>query len=429
MACDMVVALGSATSNGQTLFGANNHGFEDACQVLRRSAGRSYALGETIRLQNMELPQARQTFTALGSQPPHTWGFRHGINEFQLTAGCATWNSKLPCIHPGLAGTDLVRLALERCHTARQAFDLIAGLVSKHGQGPTATGLGTDNIFLLADPREAILVEAAGAAWASIECQQVRAASDVGLIRQDWQRISSGIADQAIAQGWWQYDGTKLDFSGSLGLDPAGRESALRRWGRATLLLEQHNGSIDAGVLRRLLADHYEGTSYEVDPLESAESVPLCRHLGSSSSTTTASFIAELSGDPDQVAIAWCAFGPPCGSVYLPVFLEADLPESLTRGKAAPDPMSLWWRTQLLVKRMSGSAGRWADLQKSLGLLQARIDHETDEFRVEAAALKIRGEHEVLRRQASFFMQNHQELLEAEFRRIQVRGRPMVSGV
>jgi secernin len=426
----MVVALGSATCDGHTLFGANSYGVEDACQVLRCHAGRSYALGETVRLQHVELPQARQTFTVLGSQPLHTWGFRHGINTCHLAAGCGTWNSKLPCMQPGLAGTDLVRLALERCRTTRQAFDLITGLIKKYGQGPTASGPGTDNIFLLADPEEAILVEAAGSSWAALDCRQVRAAGDVGLIRQDWQRICSGIADHAIAQGWWHDDGSKLDFSGSLSLDLGGRESALRRWGRATLLLEQHNGSIDDGVFRRLLADHYEGTSSEVDPLQPGSSAPLCRHPGAgAATTTTASLIAELSPDPELPAMAWCAFGPPCASVYLPVFLDGDLPESWTRGKATADPRSLWWRTQLLMKLMGGTPERWLHLQNSLGLVQARIDQETEEFRAEALALKRRGEHDILRRQATFFMQNHQERLEVEFRRIQALDRAMAGTV
>jgi dipeptidase len=271
---------------------------------------------------------------------------------------------------------------------------------------------------LLADAGEAYLVEAAGASWAALECHGVRAASDVGLIRQDWQRLSPGLAEQVIAQGWWQDDGSKLDFSGCLSADQAGTHSALRRWGRATLLLEQQHGSIDATVLRRLLSDHYDGTRTEIDPLSPAGPVPLCRHPGKNSSATSASFIAELMPE-GRLAMAWCAYGPPCAAVYLPIFLDGDLPDTLTSGQIGPNVNSLWWRTHTILKELRTDPDQWARLRTSLALLQERIDQEAEEFCTEAHALKQTGECASLRRQTTLFMQNHAELLEAEFQRIQ----------
>jgi len=421
MGCDMVVAVGAATENRHTLFGANCHGLPRAGMALRLNPGRAFALGETVQTQILPLPQARQTFTVLGNQPLNTWGYEHGINEFEVVAACSTWRSKLLCDQPGLTGTDLVRLVLERCRSARQGFDLLTGLVSRHGQCRVASGrrtngekpatTGNDHIFLLADPTEAYVVEAAGSAWASLECMRVRAVSDVGLIRQDWQRLSPGLAEEAIKHGWWPDDGSKLDFHASLSAPPAGEESVLRRWGRATLLLEEQSGHIDASVLRRLLADHYE-TGAEVNPLARRGSLSLCRHAGTGQpTTTTASFIAELGRGPEHPPMAWCAFGPPCVGVYLPLFLDGELPGALSR---VEDPLNPARRFHQLQTDIGRDRERWTQVRHSLALFQARLDQQTEEFCAEAADFKRNGEHNFLRRQAGLFMQNQLEQVDAE---------------
>lgn len=421
MGCDMVVALGGATVTGKALFGANNQAPALGCQSLRRIAGREFALGETVQTQFLHLPQARQTCTVLGCQPANGWGFVQGINEHQLGAGCADWDSKFPLDQPGLTGTDLVRLILERCKNARQGFEVLTGLVAKHGQGRFAQASSKstgDHIFLLVDPQEAILVEAAGNSWASLECHEVRAVSDAALIRQDWQRIASGLADQVIAQGWWNDDGSKLDFSASLSARGWADQDALRRWGRATFLLEQQNGKIDDAFLRHLLADHYEGTPSEVDPLRVKGPAPLCQHAAKNRDLATSfSFLAELCSAPDHVPLTWCAFGPPCASVYLPVLLDGELPELLTRGPAYPDLKSLWWQTHNLLNAMSSDAETWVNLRQSLAAFQTRIDQETEDFLNENRSLRSQ-DHAAFARQAALFMQNHAEQLEVEYHRI-----------
>jgi secernin len=427
MGCDMVVAVGPATENRHTLFGTNYHGVAGAGMALRLNPGRAFELGETVQTQVLQLPQARQTFNVLGNQPLNTWGYQHGINEYEVVAACCTWRSKLVCDQPGLTGTDLVRLLLERCRSARQGFDLLTGLVSRHGQcrftegrwtnGEKPGTTGNDHIFLLADPTEAYLVEAAGSAWASLECMRVRAVSDVGLIRQDWQRLSAGLAEQAITHGWWPDDGSKLDFHASLSVpSTTGEESALRRWGRATLLLEEQSGHIDSSVLRRLLADHYEETSSELDPLAPRGSLSLCRHASPGQATaTTANFIAELGGGPERPPMAWCAFGPPCVGIYLPLFLDGELPMALGR---ADEPLNLARRFHQLQTAISRDRERWTQVRHSLALLQARLDQQTEEFCAEAAVFKRKGEHSLLRRQAGIFMQNQLEQLEDELQRM-----------
>src|SRR5262249_39749022 len=149
-----------------------------------------------------------------------------------------------------------------------------------------------------------------------------------------------------------------------------------------TLLLEEQNGHIDAAFLRRVLSDHYEGMQSEVDPLRpGAGPTPLCHHpAGPAGVGTVASMVVQLNPDPMQLLTAWCAFGPPCSSVYFPIFLEGELPWPFTHGRPEPASDSFWWRLQAASEPLRRDPERWAQARASLSFLQARIDQETEEF-------------------------------------------------
>src|SRR5436853_7039401 len=107
MGCDMVVALGRATVDGRTLFGQNRMRPASTGQALHRSVGRHYALGEKVRTQNLELPQARETFTTVGCQPNGVWGYSSGMNEHRVAMGCGLLPRAIRVESTGLSGMDL----------------------------------------------------------------------------------------------------------------------------------------------------------------------------------------------------------------------------------------------------------------------------------------------------------------------------------
>jgi hypothetical protein len=234
----------------------------------------------------------------------------------------------------------------------------------------------------------------------------LRAVSDVSVIRQDWSRIAPGLAGHAIQQGWWPDDGTKLDFAGALGTAPKGLDSGLRRWGRATLLLEEQNNRLDVPLFRRVLSDHYEETRDEADPLELSDGpLPLCRHGGAGGASATAgSFIAQLPADPKRLPILWCAFGPPCINVYLPIFLEGHWVAPLAWKEATLPGASLGEDVRQRMQMIDGNREAWARAREGFSRLQAQFDQEAAGFAVEAAGLKQRGNPAELHRQTEFFM-------------------------
>jgi secernin len=413
MAGDMVVALGRAAGGG-AVFGHNSHRPAGEFQRLVRLPAREAPAGEAVQAQHVRLPQARQTCAVLGSQPAGCWGLQHGVNEHRVAAGCSSWHGLLSCPRPGLTGADLTRLALERGRSARQAVDVLTDLIARHGQGRGGAAGEADAAFLVADPAEAFAVEAAGSAWVVQEVREARAAGDVGIIRQDWDRIAPGLAEEVIGRGWYQADGSKLDFAGSLCASPVGEASALRRWGRATVLLERESGRVNAAFVRRLLADHYRGTRFETDPARGpAEPVALCRHGGGRGQLLTgASLVAELSGGPDDLPLAWCAFGPPCVSVYFPVFVEAELPAALNGDVRTQPPGGVWRLGQRLRDRLGREPRRWEAARTRMGQLQARFDQETADFAAEAAALAREGRRDEARRLAGLLTHSHVERFE-----------------
>src|SRR5262249_39733825 len=151
--------------------GANYFGlgsYEGGLCVL---SSKVHAPGEKVAHPHVELPEVRQTFRVLGWQAPGSWGLKFGTNENHLSAGFCRWRARFGPGPSGLEGPDLVRLVLERGNSARQALEVLCELIERYGQ----TSARDDHIFLLADPREAFVVEAAGPHWAILECQQTLA--------------------------------------------------------------------------------------------------------------------------------------------------------------------------------------------------------------------------------------------------------------
>jgi secernin len=420
MGGDLVAALGRATVDGHTLFGHNSTQGPRACQALCLAAGRSFAFGEKVRTTLLELPQARQTGTVLGSQPHGRWGYQHGVNGDGVVVGRAPLPMRLASDGPGLTGTDLVRLSLERARTARQAVDLLTDLVVRHGQAaePGAEADGDGNVFLIADGSEAFAVECAGRFWVYQQVREVRALGGLSTIRQDWDRIAPGLAAHAIGRDWWQADGSKLDFAAAVSPRPPeqepGRAPDFRRWGRATVLLGEQNGHIDTAFVRRLLGDHRDGEQDETDPFApEADAGSLCRHpRADATEATAASLVVALAREPGRLRTAWCAFGPPCLSVYFPVFLEGDLPAAFARSAAEPAGDSVWWRLQEVTHFLTEHPERRDLAREMLGRLQARFDQEAEEFAAEGATLGQRGEHGELQHLATLFMEHCLERFE-----------------
>lgn len=379
MGSDMLMALGAATVSGRPLFGVNCFGWSGGVCALPRQYQDVEV--ETLNLSSVSLPQVRQTCAVLGLQAPKSWGLSSGVNEHGVAIGLARWRSRLPAAATGLRGDEAVRLTLERSQHARQALEVLGELIARFGIADSAG----DAIFLIADGSAAYVLEAAGAFWALSECQHMRAVSDAALIRQDWLRLAPGLAEHVFEQGWWGDDGTKLDFAGCLSERGASPPAGLRRWGKATLLLAQHNGALDVVRLRRILPEHFRACMAPTGAAPSRPGVPREQLLST--------WLADLGAGP---AIAWQRFGRGDAFVYFPLVVDAELPVDWAQA-TLPTPGRL----------------DAADCAR----LQAQFDQDADEFRSEAARLYVQGDDRTRRRLGQVLMQKHVEQWQEECRR------------
>ncbi|MBV9437310.1 MAG: hypothetical protein JOZ44_14725, partial [Acidobacteria bacterium] len=72
--------------------------------------------------------------------------------------------------------------------------------------------------------------------------------------------------------------------------------------------------------------------------------------------------------------IVWCSLVTPCMSIFLPMFVDASIPESLAQGNATFSATSPWWRIKRLLdhaaanwgERMPRLRAHWQDWQQSL---------------------------------------------------------------
>jgi Peptidase family C69 len=290
--CDTLVALPTATAAGVTLFAKNSDRPPDEAQDVRWFAPR-LDHGVT-RATHVEVPALdRPTHGCLLSVPRWCWGAEHGVNDAGVAIGNEAIYTTLDprSVPPALMGMDLVRLGLERSASAREALDVMTGLLERHGQG----GTGHDpagrtgpkaywSSFLIADAAEAFVLETSGRQWAAEQVSDTRAISNRTTI-------------------------AAFDAEHRHPRQPVGQ------------LVDPRLRASQAVLARRpvtfeALADHLR--SHDSCALDGWS---LCMHAtddaGVAVEDTTASMIAELR--PDGTSTAWVLLGHPCRHDYVEV--------------------------------------------------------------------------------------------------------------
>jgi secernin len=387
MGSDMLVALKDASADGTTFFGLNHHAAAKQRLVLQIAHGQVHDTGAIIRLGDVRIPQARQTFSALGMQPAGHWGFVHGVNEHHVAVSVTSWRSRLEGGPAPLAGADLVRLALERSRSALLAVEVLTDLLERFGPRDG----GGDYIYLIADAGEAFVLETSGRHWALLECGHTRVVTDAAMIRQDWRRLAPGFSDFVLKRGWWSDDGSKIDFVRCLA-ESGEQSGAQKRWGRASLALAQQQGAIDLHFLRHMLSEHYS----------------TCRDLLPVAEPLAASFLVNLHR-AETPTVAWIAFGTPKVAVHFPICMVGELPAAFGEGAS-----TIQERTQELLKLAQGKEKDRNKLALALERLQTKFDQDADEFLLRAHDFLHHGKPYLISQLATEMMHHHVEHFEKE---------------
>lgn len=184
--CDSFVALGNVTASGNTLFAKVSDRAVNEPQYFVRIPAADHIAGEALRCTFIEVEQVAHTYGVILSKPSWIWGAEIGVNEFGVCAGNETVYSKQSNKQPALMGMDMVRLALERGKTAKEALDVAASMLEKYGQGGNCSfdeEFYYDNSFLFADAGEAWVLETSGRDWAAKKVTGAHSISNFMTIR------------------------------------------------------------------------------------------------------------------------------------------------------------------------------------------------------------------------------------------------------
>ncbi|HEY5106344.1 MAG TPA: C69 family dipeptidase [Caulobacteraceae bacterium] len=393
--CDTMIALKSATARGAALFAKNSDRERNEAQVVEMIAAGRHEPGANVQLTYIAIPQAPQTYACLICRPYWMWGAEMGVNAHGVAIGNEAVHATLPAgRRRALTGMDLVRLGLERSVSAAEAVEILVGLLERHGQGGDGGHLGRfyyDNSFLIADPREAYIVETVGRWWAVRQVHGVEAISNALTIGDEYDRISPELAAHAKDQGWSDADG-RFDFTGRL-IDTARDAVSFGsgRCARSRSLMEAKRGAMTVPDMIAILRDHGPPAAGDREwrPDDDA-SRTICMHAASGArrSQTTGSMVSELSGER---AVHWVtASSAPCLSVFKPVLFESGLPDQGPAPGGQFDVQSRWWRHERLHRAvLRDFAGHASSVRAACETLERAFSERIDLALAQGAEPKV----------------------------------------
>jgi dipeptidase len=244
------------------------------------------------------------------------WGAEMGTNEFGVTIGNEAVFTNQPYAKTGLTGMDLLRLALERSTSAKQACETIIQLIEIYGQGGNCgfrKNIYYHNSFIVADPYEAYVLETADKYY---EIEKIQGARS----------ISNGLTIKGFKEKF--EDKVKSQFT----------QCVKRR-----NAIEQSIGNNPTiPDMFKLLRLHKDGNIYpQYHWLHGGMDAP-CMHAGGLflNYQTTSSWVSELSS---KHCLHWVtATSTPCISLFKPVDILQPLSEKFCNTNNELNNV-FWW--------------------------------------------------------------------------------------
>ena len=418
--CDTMVAIPDATTDGRMIFAKNSDRPAIECQPLVQHERRTHPADAVTKCQFVQLPQTATTYRHVGSRPYWCWGYEHGFNEHQVVIGNEGLGSKNEEFDsPKLIGMELIRLGLERAKTAAEAVEIMTALITKYGQGKFSNGQDVrtyDNGYIIADPHEAYVLETAGHDWAVKRAKSAMGISNVYSLEEDWELLSPTAIAHAKANGWWTEDSARFNFAQAYSRqeDRSTGSGAMRRL-RSCAVLSRDSGQIDVQTMMALLSDHSDGNSpNEPFQTEISPGSSICVHHNDDGGggNTAASLVAHLCADGSQLPVYWCSFYSPCLAVFLPMFIEGDLPSVLAVGDEHPSDDSPWWLFRQLSLTVRANGGdSIPHVQAQWNAFQDRLLASAYEVAKEGKTLIAQGRGAEARQRLTCYMEENVEVM------------------
>lgn len=373
--CDSFVALGNSTASGSVLLAKSADTEVNEAEQVVRYPRRAYAPGALARITHRTIPQATATHEVILGRSFWAWGAELGCNEHGVAVGNEAAFSNQAAEQDGACCLDLPRIAVERGSTAREAVDAVGYVVEAFGQGGNCQMMGNypfDTGLLVADKREAYVVNCAGRHWAARRVQDVMAISNRYQIGADWDLSSLPASN-----------GAKPDFCALFADRRREREvAAMQRECRALALLQRDKGAITtrhmADILRDV-GDDPDGYDIPQDPLPTR----ICMHAGPYEARFWHATGAMITDSSEDGVLVWMtATSATDLSCFKPLLFDAAMPDMGQPPQGTYTVGALWWKHERLHRRAV------ADYHALKPEIRADFDALEDAFFAEAPAQK-----------------------------------------
>jgi dipeptidase len=346
--CDTVVALGNATKDGSVIFAKNSDRDANEIQELQFVPHLYHPNDSYLRCTYISIPQVKETNAIILSKPFWIWGAEIGANEHGVVIGNEALFTKVKYEkEPGLTGMDFLRLALERANNAYDAVKVIINLLELYGQGGNC-GFSKfsyyHNSFIIADLKDAWVLETAGRQWAAKQVKDVYAISNKITIKKDWDKASKNLVDYAVTKGWCK-NSNEFSFTRCYSNHVKTRLCyAKARQERSINLLNENKGKITITTMMNILRDH--GVRDKLKWLHSRDLTGLnnCMHIGwgpIKQGQTTGSMVSHLK---PELQTHWVTgSSAPCTGIFKPVWIDTGYPEEYRKKRNPNDKKHYWW--------------------------------------------------------------------------------------
>lgn len=387
--CDTMVALANSTYDGSILFAKNSDREPNEASMLVIIPAANHDAGSRVKCTYIEIPQVEHTYQVLLAKPFWMWGTEMGANEFGVVIGNEAVFSKEPYgKDPGLLGMDFIRLALERASSAYQALELITSLLAEFGQSGNCGfthKMYYHNSFLIADKKEAWVLETAGKEWAAEKVKDIRSISNGYTIGARWDMASDHLVDHAIQKGWCrnktEFDMAKCysDFIFTTFSDSRKRQQC------STNLLRKDQGKLTLQSMMQILRFHESGDQ-PFDPARGILGSDVCMHAGYGPARGSQSAGSMITQIRDENVTHWLTgTSAPCTSVFKPVWMDSGLPDMGSQPTGEFNADTMFWKHEVLHRTII------QNYPERMAIVQVDRDSLEQKFMEGAASVQSAG--------------------------------------
>ncbi len=363
--CDILIATPKATKENIMIFAKNSDRDPNEAQILDFIPRQKHK-EKKVKLTYVEFPQVEETYAVILSRPWWMYGAEMGANEYGLVIGNTAVFTKERKERIGILGMDIIRLALERTKNSEEALEFIISIIEKYGQGGSGSyehKLYYHNSFIIADPKNAWVLETAGKNWVAKEINDIYTISNALTIQRDWDLASKNI--EKIKKENKKFNFTKYFSDRFYTYFSHGKDRRNYTYKK----LEERKGEITLEYIMEILYSH----QFKDFSPEKGSMKDICMHYGGlTRPSQTASSQISLLSEEFQVHY-FTGTSLPCLSIFKPIYFN----EFLDLGEKPINkynPKNYWWRFEFFHRKFQTNyKAHINDFLKEKNKLQMKI--------------------------------------------------------